>query len=203
MNILMVTSSPRGEAAHSTALANALLGTLHTANPDASVVVRDLIASPPPYIDQAFVSGQAVAADQRSEAQAAAIATSDLYGAEFAAADTIIIAAAMINFSIPAQLRSWFDSLLRAGLTFRYTSKGSVGMMGGRKVYLVVARGGFYSEGRFKDADFQIPYLRTLLGFMGIDDIEVINAEGLALGPDSVKAATDAALAQIAQLVEA
>src|SRR3546814_4331864 len=74
---------------------------------------------------------------------------------------------------------SWFDHLLRAGLTFRYTSNGSMGLMGGRKVYLVLARGGFYSEGRFQGKDYQLPHLSTLLDFMGIEDIETITAEGL------------------------
>src|SRR3546814_15488643 len=101
---------------------------------------------PPPHIDEDFVSGQAIPPDQRSAGQARAIALSASYYAEFAAADTIIIAAAMINFGMPTTLRAWFDHLLRAGLPFRYTSNGSMGLMGGSKVYMDVALGGFYSD---------------------------------------------------------
>src|SRR3546814_14752729 len=134
MNILMVTSSPRGQAAHSTVLANDLLTRLRAHQPDARVVIRDLAIDPPPHIDEDFVSGQAIPPDQRSTGQARAIALSASYYAEFAAADTIIIAAAMINFGMPTTLQAWFDHLLRAGLPFPYTSNGSMGLMGGRQV---------------------------------------------------------------------
>ena len=200
-SILLVSSSPRGAAAHSTALAERLVGGLRTRHPEAVLARRDLAAAPPPHIDAAFVEGQHIAPEARTEAQRAAIARSDAYGAELAAADTIVIAAAMINFSIPTTLRAWFDHVLRAGLTFRYTSKGSVGTMGGRKAYLVLARGGIYTEGRFSGSDFQLPYLRVLLGFMGIDDVAAITLDGAALGPEPMQTGLAAAEAQIAALL--
>src|SRR3546814_16830587 len=106
MNILMVTSSPRGRAAHSTVLANDLLTRLRAHQPDARVVVRDLAIDPPPHIDEDFVTGQANPPDQRSAGQARATALSASYYAAFAAADTIIITPALLNLAMPPPLRA-------------------------------------------------------------------------------------------------
>lgn len=106
----------------------------------------------------------------------------------------------MYNFSIPTGLRSWFDYVLRADETFQYTESGPQGLLGGKRVILIESRGGFYSEGAVQSMDFQEPYLRTLLGFMGLTDIVFIRAEKIGFGPEAREAAIEEAKKAIAAL---
>jgi FMN-dependent NADH-azoreductase len=198
--ILFVTSSPRGAASLSTKVATALVDRLQAQPPAATVVRRDLAAQPLPHIGEDFVAAQALPAEARSPAQQAALALSDTLVQELFAADTIVIASAMINFGLPSTLKSWFDYLLRAGVTFRYDETGVHGLVPGKKVYLVEARGGVYSDGPAKPYDFQEPYLRHLLGFIGLTDVESIAVEGVAYGPDVAEKAMTGALDKVATI---
>jgi FMN-dependent NADH-azoreductase len=198
--ILLVASSPRGPMSYSSKVARSLTGELAAAHPGARIVVRDLTDQPLPHIGPDFVTGIATPAVNRTAAQKAAVALSDEIIAEVYAADIIVIASAMINFGLSSTLKTWFDYLLRAGATFKYSEKGVEGLVTGKKAYLVQARGGIYSEGAMKGADFQEPYLRQLLAFIGITDVETLIVEGVAFGPEAAEKALASALAQVSAL---
>lgn len=198
--ILLVLSSPRGEASHSTRVARELVGSLAASDPAADVTVRDLAAEPLPLLDGGLLAALGTEAAARTPEQAEAVAQSDSLVAELFAADTIVIASAMINFAPTSTLKTWFDHLLRAGVTFRYDESGPHGLVTGKKAYLVVAQGGVYSQGPAKPFDFQVPYLRHVLGFMGITDVEVIAIEGIAFGPEMAEKAVQAALERVSSM---
>jgi FMN-dependent NADH-azoreductase len=119
--------------------------------------------------------------------------------ADFLAADVVVIGAPMYNFSIPSQLKAWIDRIVVAGKTFRYTANGPEGMIKGKKAVLIISRGGIYSAGPASSLDFQETYLRGVLGFIGITDVEVIRAEGLAMGAEQRAASMSAAHRQVTQ----
>lgn len=199
--ILFVTSSPRGGASLSTKVATALVDRLQAQSPGATVVRRDLAAQPLPHIGEDFVAAQAQPAEARSPAQQAALALADTLAQELFAADTIVIASAMINFGLASTLKSWFDHLVRAGVTFRYDETGVHGLVTGRKkVYLVEAYGGVYSDGPYKPFDFHEPYLRHVLGFIGLTDVETIAVEGVAYGPEAAEKAVAGALDKVSTI---
>jgi FMN-dependent NADH-azoreductase len=118
--------------------------------------------------------------------------------AELQAADILLIGAPMYNFGLPTQLKSWFDYVLRPGLTVKYTKTGPQGLLQGKRAITIFTRGGFYSEGPSKALDAQEPHLRALLAFMGITDISAIHAERLAMGAEARAAGLEKARAQIA-----
>ncbi len=131
------------------------------------------------------------------------MALSDALIDELRAADILVLAAPMHNFGIPSTLKAWIDHVVRAGRTFSYTSKGPVGLLTGKRAILVLATGGVYSDGPAKAFDFQEPYLRTILGFMGITDVDVVRVEGVAtsaVGPEKALAeATERSKQLVAQ----
>ncbi len=196
-NILLVLSSPRGEASHSTRVARALVERLKTDSPDSVVTVRDLAAEPLPHIGEDFVAGIFTADDARDATQRAEVARSDQLVDELLAADIVVIASAMINFAPTSTLKSWLDHVARAGRTFSYSEAGPKGLVTGKKVYLVESRGGIYSQDAYKPFDFQEPYLRHMLGFLGMTDVEVIAVEGTNFGPEAATKAVDAALEKV------
>ncbi len=196
-NILLVISSPRGAASYSTKVARSLVDEVTRGHPNARVVVRDLTDQPLPHIGADFVAGLGTPAESRTPAQRAAVALADEITGEVFAADVIIIASPMINFGVASTLKTWFDYLLRAGVTFRYSEKGPEGLVTGKKAYLVQARGGVYSQGPMQAANFQEPYLKQLLGFIGITDVETVAVEGVAFGPEVAEKAFAAALAKV------
>lgn len=196
MNILQINSSARGRDSHSTRLANRIVAALRADHPRASLTIRDLGQFPHPMLDEAAVGALFTPADQRSPAQAARVAQDDRLIVELQAADMVVLGVPMYNFGIPVQLKNWIDAIARKGVTFRYTERGPEGLLAGRKVYVALARGGRY---RNTPRDHQVPYLKTVLGFLGLDDIEFVYAEGLAMGPDAEREAYADAMAQIEQ----
>jgi FMN-dependent NADH-azoreductase len=186
MNILQINASARREGANSTRLANAIVDRLTTANPDARVTLRDLAVTPHPILDEAALGALFTPADQRTPEQAARAALDDALIAEIQAHDTLVLGVPMYNFGVPVQLKSWIDAIARAGVTFRYTEAGPEGLLKGKKVYLALARGGLY---RGTDKDAQVPYLKNVLGFLGMTDLSFIYAEGLAMGPEAAEKA--------------
>jgi FMN-dependent NADH-azoreductase len=198
--ILLVTTSPRGGASYSTQVAEALAAKLKAAAPGAVLVTRDLAAAPLPHVGEAFVTGRVLPAAERSAAQTAALVPSDEAVAELNAADIIIIASPMYNFGVPSTLKAWIDHLARPGLTFSYGPNGAEGLVKGKKVYLVEARGGIYADGPAQGLNFQEPYLKAVLGFIGLKDIEVIAVEGIGYGPEAAEKALGGALGKIAAL---
>jgi FMN-dependent NADH-azoreductase len=186
-NILVLNSSVLGDGSVSRGLVAEAVGRLLKAHPGATVVERDLGVTPMPHLVTANVAGvRGVAA---TAPELAARALSDKLIAELRAADIIVIGAPMYNFSISTGLRAWFDYVLRAGETFKYSEAGPQGLLSGKRVIVVETRGGLYSEGPAKAIDFQEPYLRTLLGFIGLSDVTFVHAEKLGFGPDAREAA--------------
>ena len=195
MNILHVTSSGRGSVSYSNRVAANVLNELTARNPGATVTVRDLARDPLPHIGDDFVAATRSAAGPQTGEQRALLARSDELVDELLAADVIVIAAPMINFTIPSNLKAWIDYVARAGRTFRYSEKGPEGLVTGKQVIIVPARGGIYAAGNAMD--FQVPYLKSVLGFLGMTDVEVLEVEGTAYGPDAAENAVTAATAKL------
>ncbi len=196
-NILLVTSSPRGEASHSTKIATELAEKLAATLSDSQIVKRDLVANPLPHIEPDYASGIYTPAEARTPRQADVVGVSDEAVDELLAADHIVLATGLINFSISSTLKSWIDHISRSGRTFSYGANGPTGLVTGKKVYIVLASGGVYSEGPAAVMDFAVPYLKSVLGFNGMTDVEVIRVEGVGMGEDAVKAALAKAEGQI------
>lgn len=198
MNILQINSSARSTGSHSTHIANQLSERLLSQHPGAQLVLRDLALTPQPTLDEAALQALFTPADQRTPEQAARVALDHALIAELQAADTIVLAAPMYNFGISAQLKNWIDAVSRAQVTFRYTANGPEGLVKGKKVYVVLTRGGLY---RNTPNDTQMPYLKTFLAFLGMTDVQFVYAEGLAMGAESEQRALSSALAQIEEVI--
>jgi FMN-dependent NADH-azoreductase len=199
MNILQINSSARRDASHSTALASKLVARLREVDPEAGVTVRDLAVTPHPVLDEDVLGALFTPEAQRTPAQAARVRLDDALIAEVKAADVIVLGVPMYNFGVPAQLKNWIDAISRAQVTFRYTKDGPEGLLKGKTVYVALTRGGQY---RNTPADTQVPYLKTVLAFLGMTDVHFVYAEGLAMGPDAEERGLAAAHAQIDDLVE-
>ena len=199
MNILQINASIRGADANSTQLASALVKQVIAQEPAEQVQlqVRDLGQEPHPPIDSSALQALFTEGDQRTPEQQARVALDDALIQEIQQADTLVLAVPMYNFGIPAQLKSWFDAIARAGVTFRYTEQGAEGLLKGKKAYVTLARGGIYRD---TPNDTQVPFLKTMLGFLGISDIEWIYAEGLAMGAESANKAMQQAHEHIQSL---
>jgi FMN-dependent NADH-azoreductase len=200
-NLLVINSSLSGEASVSELLVEAVVSQLVRQEPGARVVRRELAGGDVPHLTSETVAG--VRGQPTTTAEQGARGLSDRLIAELRAADTIVIGAPMYNFSIPSTLKAWFDHVLRAGETFSYSEAGPKGLLTGRRVVVVEARGGLYSEGPAQALDFQEPYLRQLLGFIGLTDVTFIRAEKIGYGPDARDQAIAAARAEIARLGDA
>jgi len=194
MNILQINSSARTVGSHSTRMANDIAARLQAANPSAALTLRDLGRTPHPALDEATLQALFTPAEQRTPAQNARVAQDGELIAELQAADVVVLGVPMYNFGVPAALKNWIDAIARAGVTFKYTDKGPVGLLQGKKLYVALARGGLYRD---TPADTQVPYLKTLLGFLGMTDVQFVYAEGLAMGPDAEKKALASADEQI------
>ncbi|MEJ6000813.1 FMN-dependent NADH-azoreductase [Paucibacter soli] len=205
MNILQINSSARrvqedGQGSFSTRLAKELVQGLSQARSDARVEVLDLGLQPHPALDEAALQALFTPAEQRSPVQAERAALDMALIDQLRAADVLVLAVPMINFGVPTQLKNWIDAVAKAGVTFRYTANGPEGLLKGKKVYAVLTRGGIYRE---QPSDTMVPYLRTVLGFLGMSEVEFIYAEGLAMGPDALAAGLASAREQIASLTGA
>ncbi len=200
MNILQVNSSARTDGSHSTKLANALVERIRQENSTATVTVRDLARAPHPPLDESALAALFTPASQRTPVQDARVAQDDDLIAEIAAADVVVLGVPMYNFGVSAQLKNWIDAISRAQVTFRYTSSGPEGLLKGKKVYVALTRGGQY---RNTPSDSQVPYLQTILGFLGMTDVNFVYAEGLAMGPEALQNGLASAQSQIEELVAA
>lgn len=185
MKLLHIDSSVLGSNSASRQLSAAIVARLRTEHPGLDVTYRDLAAQTLPHFTPILAEGHPCVARNAEILD------------EFVAADIVVIGAPMYNFTIPTQLKAWLDRILTAGKTFRYTEKGPEGLAGGKRVIVASSRGGIYSQGPGHANDFQEPYLRHVLGFMGIHDIDFVRAEGLNLGPAQREAAMAQAHAQI------
>jgi FMN-dependent NADH-azoreductase len=196
-NVLLIHSSVFGENSQSLGLARDFLKRY----PHRSLVERALSPQTMPHLEGETFAAMGAEAGQLSSRQKEAVALSDELIAELEAADTIVLAAPMYNFSIPSTLKAWIDHVARRGRTFRYTEKGPEGLLKGKKVFVVTARGGVYSNGAPAAAfDFQEPYLRAALGFLGLTDVTFVHFEGVGMGPEAANANRNKALAEVERL---
>jgi FMN-dependent NADH-azoreductase len=202
MNLLHIDSSILGEQSVSRRLTSELVEALRLATPDpVSVSYRDLAAAPVPAFDADLMAARATPATERTPRQEELARDADAVLAEFVAADTLVIGAPMYNFAVPAQLKAWVDLITIAGVTFRYGAQGPEGLMGGKRAIIVATAGGQHAGQPSGVA--HTDYLVRLLGFLGIDDVRVLTAEGLAMGPQVREPAIAAAQAGIADVIAA
>ncbi|PSU48333.1 FMN-dependent NADH-azoreductase [Photobacterium frigidiphilum] len=177
-NVLVLKSSILGDYSQSNGLIEHLVSSW--GNSVSSVIERDLVATPIPVLD-GEIAGGLRGGDTLTARQEEALALSDMLINELQNSDTIVIAAPMYNFSVPTQLKNWFDIIARAGVTFSYTENGPVGLITGKKVIVVTTRGGMHKDG---PTDTMVPYLKTILGFIGLTDVEFVYGEALAMGEE-------------------
>jgi FMN-dependent NADH-azoreductase len=180
MKILQIKSSVFNGNGQSSRLADKFVAQLRDQHPEAQLTQRDLVADPVPHLDGARAGAFFAKPEERSAEQRAVIAYSDALIEELRSADVLVLGLPMYNFGVPSQLKAWFDHLARAGVTFKYTEKGAVGLLTGKKAYVFATRGGVYG-----DDDSQTRFVRQFLGFIGIADVEFVYAEGLAISPES------------------
>ncbi|WP_413625211.1 FMN-dependent NADH-azoreductase [Luteibacter sp. Lutesp34] len=200
---MLVTSSPRAADSLSTRLATEIAEGIR-ARSGGPLTVRDLAANPPPHITPAYIQGRVTSPDDRTPEQVEAVKVAEAFVDELKAADVIVLGSGMINFGLPSQLKAWFDHITWPGVTFSYGDIGPKGLLTGKKVYVVTAAGGVFSEGAWAPFDFQANYLLHLLGFIGLTDVEVVRVEGTVLGPDAEKTAVaNAETAIVALLAKA
>ncbi|WP_341503716.1 NAD(P)H-dependent oxidoreductase [Gallaecimonas sp. GXIMD4217] len=192
--VLLLTSSLFAENGQSSAMAAMLKAELQAQGKDVSVTEKDLVALDLPHLGAEEMGAWMTPVDERSEAQQALAQRSDLLIEELMAHDVIVLAAPLYNLGIPSQVKAYFDRLLRAGVTFKYTAEGPKGLVEGKQALVLAARGGIYAG---SEADSQTPHIKTMFGLMGVSDLTFVYAEGLAVGPQMKEEALSAARAQI------
>ncbi|MEO7212475.1 FMN-dependent NADH-azoreductase [Mucilaginibacter sp.] len=197
MKILHLISSPRGSESVSLKLGNAIIEKLQAANPGSKVTTHNLASTPFPHLEEVHITSFFTPAEKQSPELADAIKHSDEAIAELMDADAIVIDAPVYNFQIPSTLKAWIDHICRANKTFAYSAQGPEGLVKGKKVYVSISSGGVYSEGPMKAYDFIEPYLRGVLGFLGMTDLNVYRAEGLKM-PGIGETALEKAIESIA-----
>jgi FMN-dependent NADH-azoreductase len=187
-NLLLITSSLFGDRSKSAQIAKEFVDAWQRSHPGTAVTARELTPASMPHLSFDTLGALMTPPDQRAPEQRASVAFGDQLIAELEAADTIVLAAPMYNFSIPSTLKAWIDHVARAGRTFRYTASGPEGLLKSKKVFIVTGRGGFYGgDSPAKPFDFQEPYLRGVLGFLGLSDVSFIHVEGLSVSPEEAE----------------
>ena len=192
--LLRLDSSLFSNNGVSSQLSDELVEKLQQKYPELEVVQKDFAKTPIPHQDASYIQAISTSAEERTDEMKEKAAFSDGLIKEVQDADAIVIGLPMYNFGVPSMLKAWFDHIARAGTTFQYTENGPVGLLKGKKVYLVTTRGGFHKDA---PTDTQIPFVKTFLNFVGLDDVEIIYAEGLNLGEDSREKGIETAKAQI------
>jgi len=181
-NVLHIISSPRGGASVTKKLGDEIIGKIKEKYPDAVVKERDLASEVFPHLDELQIGSWFAPADARTPGQIDAVQVSDEAIREMQEADIYVIGAPFYNFAIPSTLKAYLDHVVRPGVTFRYTEEGKPeGLLKNKKAYIATASSGVYSEGVLQSFDHAIPYLKFILGFVGITDISIFRAEGLRI----------------------
>jgi len=190
-NTLVLKSSILGPHSQSNQLID------HALEGKTGIIERDLAANPVPVLDMSVATALR-GGDDLSDEQQAALALSDQLIEELKAADQLVIAAPMYNFMVPTQLKNWFDIIARAGVTFTYTENGPVGLIENKKAIVVTTRGGLHKDSPRNSIE---SYVTTMLGFIGITEVEFVYAEALNMGEEAAQAAREDALKQLVSLV--
>lgn len=176
--LLQINSSLTSDQGMSSRLANQFVSNWQHANPSSRIITRDLAMQPVPHLTAERFQAFLTAPDKLTPVQQSIVSESDTLISELKAADVIVLGLPMYNLGIPSTLKAWIDHVARAGVTFRYTASGSEGLLGGRKAYVFTTRGGHYKG---TPMDTQSTYITNFLNFIGITDVEIIFAEGLAI----------------------
>jgi len=182
LRVLLVNASSRIQDSVTRHLTEKLVEELRQTHGISTLTVRDVAAAPLPVIDESWVMANFTAEENRDEQQRNVLAQSDTLVAELKDADIIILGVPIYNFSVPAALKAWIDQVARAGLTFRYTSDGPIGLLEGKQAFVAVASGGVPIDSA---VDFTTPYLRHVLSFIGIKDVKIIAAERMNVNSEA------------------
>ncbi|BEV73098.1 MULTISPECIES: FMN-dependent NADH-azoreductase [unclassified Paludibacterium] len=200
MKILHIDASILGDKSVSRELSAAMVAAVRARHPQASVAYRDVVAQPIAHLSGEIFGAAFAPESDWTPTQRAERALTDSLIDEFLAADVVVIAAPMYNFSIPSQLKSWIDRISAVGRTFKYTENGPVGLAVNKKVLIASSRGGVYTNEQGQLMDFQEDYLRTVMGFLGSADVQIVRAEAVNMGEDKRATALHAAHEAIAAL---
>ncbi|KQQ66473.1 FMN-dependent NADH-azoreductase [Pseudomonas sp. Leaf127] len=195
--VLIIESSARQQDSVSRQLTRQFIEQWKASHPADAITVRDLAVNPVPHLDATLLGGWMKPEDQRSDTEQAALERSNVLTDELLAADVVVLAAPMYNFAIPSTLKAWLDHVLRAGVTFKYGETGPQGLLTDKRAFVLTARGGLYTG---SSLDHQEPYLRQVLGFVGIHDVTFIHAEGLNMGGEFSEKGLSQALARVAEV---
>jgi FMN-dependent NADH-azoreductase len=198
--ILNILTSIKGDASFSTKLSQAVIDKLTNTYPEINVQTLDLSKTPLPYLDASQIGAFFTPEEVQTPEQKEAIKNSNKAVKELIEADVIVMGVPLYNFGIPAALKGWVDQVSRAGVTFSYGENGPKGLVTNKKVYLAVASGAIFSEGPYKSYDFAEPYLRAVLGFLGMTDVTTFRVEGTAI-PDFAESALPKALAAVEEFL--
>ncbi|WP_210397408.1 FMN-dependent NADH-azoreductase [Motiliproteus sediminis] len=183
--LLVIQSSPVTDNSHTRQLIGRFVDAARRTQPQLEIVERDLGRNPPPHIDEVMIGSYYTAPAERNGAQQQSIALSEELVDELLAADTLVIGAPMHNFSVTSGLKTWIDHVARVGRTFQYGANGPEGLATGKKAYVLTASGGDYRPGSAAESYNHLdPYLRTVLGFIGITDVTFVNAVSVASGDE-------------------
>ena len=197
--LLQIRSSIFSNDGQSSRLAERFVARWRASNPGGRVIVRDLAKEPVPHLDAARFGAFLAKPEERTPAQQTVVDYSDALIGELKRADVVVLGLPMYNFGVPSTLKAYFDHVARVGETFKYTEKGPVGLLTGKKVYVFAARGGMYAG---TPNDTQTPFIRTFLSFIGMSDIEFVYAEGLAISEASKQQSLARAEAAVDALAE-
>ena len=197
MRLLQINASIFAKHGQSTRLADEFVAAWSASNPDAQVVVRDLAEETVPHLDAERFGAFLAKPGELTPEQQGVVDHSDALIDELKRADVLVLGLPMYNFGVPSTLKAYIDHVARAGATFKYTDKGPVGLLTGKKAYVFATRGGIYAG---TPLDTQTAYVRDMLRFLGIDDVEFVYAEGLAIGAERKTAALSQAQRAIERL---
>jgi len=181
-NLLVISSSPAKDQSLSRQLLDYFAGQFQTKQQDMNITFRDLGQTIVPHLNMDTIGAFYTPEDQRNEAQQQSLKVSDELVAELQNADMIVIGSPMHNFSISSHLKTYFDQVARVGVTFQYTENGPQGLLNNKKVLVITSRGGNYSNPAYAAMDHQEPYIRTFLGFVGMNDVSFIHLQGVSSG---------------------
>jgi FMN-dependent NADH-azoreductase len=202
-NVLYINSSVRSSGSLSRQLSAEFIAKWQAAYPSDTIAERDLATHPVPHLTEQMMGAFFTPAEQRNAEQAFVVKTSDTLVAELQAADVVVIGAPMYNFSVSSGLKAWIDHVARAGVTFKYGENGPVGLLTGKKVIVFTASGGVYSAGPGAAFDHLASYLRAVLGFLGMTDVQFVQAEGVAMGDQALADTLAKSRSTIEELVAA
>lgn len=186
--LLTINTSPMTRTAVTRRLVEAFLSSWKIRFPGGRIIRRDLGVEPPPHPDERSLLAFSKPVEALTDADREALQVSDELVSELIAADHVVIGSPMYNFTVTSGLKAWIDLIGRPGKTFDYTAEGPMGLLGGKQVFVLTARGGFYADGGPDgDLDFQESFLRGYFGFLGIDQVHFVHAEGQGIDPETAR----------------